>query len=48
MPGLETTAPAGDGAAQRLPEQNQDANGGPARARAAEARAEGVPAQSAS
>lgn len=32
MPSPEAPAPAGDGAAERLPEQDQDADGGPARA----------------
>lgn len=45
MPGLEATAAAGDGAAQCLPEQDQDADRGAARARAPEAGAEGVSAQ---
>ena len=44
MPGPEAAAAAGDGAAQRLPEQDQDADRGATRARAAEAGAEGVPA----
>lgn len=46
VPGSEAPAPAGDGAAERLPEQDQDADRGPARARAAETGAEGVSAQS--
>lgn len=44
MPGPEAAAAAGDGAAQCLPEQDQDADGGTARAGAAEAGAEGVAA----
>ena len=44
VPGSETAAAAGDGAAQRLPEQDQDADGGAARPRAAQAGAEGVAA----
>ena len=44
MPGPEAAAAAGDGAAQCLPEQDQDADRGAARSRAAEAGAEGVTA----
>lgn len=46
MSGSEAATAAGDGAPQRLPEQNQDADGGTARARAAQTRAESVAAQS--
>ena len=44
VPGPEAAAAAGDGAAQCLPEQDQDADRGAARARASEAGAEGVAA----
>lgn len=46
MSGTEAAAAAGDGAPQRLPEQDQNADRGAARARAAQTRAEGVTAQS--
>lgn len=48
MSGSEAAAAAGDGAPQRLPEQNQNADGGTARARAAQTGAESVTAQSSS
>lgn len=44
VPGPEAAAAAGDGATQCLPEQDQDADRGAARARAAEAGTEGVAA----